>query len=152
MFVGLGFLGLLVPAMIGGEEPAAHMIHFDQLAYCSSFSLTPCLGLSDAGYRRRKNSFSSPPSGAGKSTLLRCLNGLVPHFTGGSLSGSITVAEHDPVAEGLKRSARLSALSFRTPPPNSSWIGWKTRSLLRSKTRRFLLAEMRLRVEEALHI
>ncbi|MGV1009885.1 MAG: ABC transporter ATP-binding protein [Dermatophilaceae bacterium] len=31
------------------------------------------------------------PTGSGKSTLLRCLNGLVPHFSGGTLSGSVRV-------------------------------------------------------------
>ncbi len=31
------------------------------------------------------------PTGSGKSTLLRCLNGLVPHFTGGTLSGRVEV-------------------------------------------------------------
>ncbi|WP_026923261.1 ABC transporter ATP-binding protein [Glycomyces arizonensis] len=31
-------------------------------------------------------------TGAGKSTLLRCVNGLVPHFTGGTMTGEITVA------------------------------------------------------------
>jgi energy-coupling factor transport system ATP-binding protein len=30
-------------------------------------------------------------TGAGKSTLLRCVNGLVPHFTGGRLNGTVTV-------------------------------------------------------------
>ncbi|WP_027659854.1 ABC transporter ATP-binding protein [Salinispora fenicalii] len=30
-------------------------------------------------------------TGAGKSTLLRAINGLVPHFTGGTLHGSVTV-------------------------------------------------------------
>jgi energy-coupling factor transport system ATP-binding protein len=30
-------------------------------------------------------------TGAGKSTLLRCVNGLVPHFSGGLLNGSVTV-------------------------------------------------------------
>jgi energy-coupling factor transport system ATP-binding protein len=35
------------------------------------------------------------PTGAGKSTLLRCVNGLVPHFTGGRLSGRVTVAGRD---------------------------------------------------------
>jgi energy-coupling factor transport system ATP-binding protein len=30
-------------------------------------------------------------TGTGKSTLLRCVNGLVPHFSGGTLSGSVTV-------------------------------------------------------------
>ena len=32
------------------------------------------------------------PTGAGKSSLLGLLNGLVPHFSGGILSGSVTVA------------------------------------------------------------
>jgi energy-coupling factor transporter ATP-binding protein EcfA2 len=31
------------------------------------------------------------PTGSGKTTLLRAVNGLVPHFTGGRLSGSVTV-------------------------------------------------------------
>ncbi len=41
------------------------------------------------------------PSGGGKSTLLRCLNGLVPHSTGGEFSGRVVVCgldtrEHPP--------------------------------------------------------
>jgi energy-coupling factor transport system ATP-binding protein len=39
-------------------------------------------------------------SGTGKSTLLRTLNGLVPHFTGGRLSGSVRVDGLDPFALG----------------------------------------------------
>jgi len=35
------------------------------------------------------------PSGSGKSTLLRCLNGLVPHFTGGRFGGRVRVAGRD---------------------------------------------------------
>jgi len=34
-------------------------------------------------------------TGAGKSTLLRAINGLVPHFTGGTLSGRVTVDGRD---------------------------------------------------------
>jgi energy-coupling factor transport system ATP-binding protein len=34
-------------------------------------------------------------TGAGKSTLLGCVNGLVPHFTGGRLSGRVRVAGRD---------------------------------------------------------
>ncbi len=41
------------------------------------------------------------PTGSGKSTLLRTINGLVPHFSGGTLSGRVVVdgldtAEHRP--------------------------------------------------------
>ena len=35
------------------------------------------------------------PTGTGKSTLLRTLNGLVPHFSGGTLTGSVVVAGRD---------------------------------------------------------
>jgi energy-coupling factor transport system ATP-binding protein len=34
-------------------------------------------------------------TGSGKSTLLRAVNGLVPHFSGGTLSGRVTVAGRD---------------------------------------------------------
>lgn len=40
------------------------------------------------------------PSGSGKSTLLRCLNGLVPHFSGGTISGSVNVNHLDVLATG----------------------------------------------------
>ena len=35
------------------------------------------------------------PTGSGKSTLLGTINGLVPHFTGGTLEGRVTVAGRD---------------------------------------------------------
>ncbi len=34
------------------------------------------------------------PTGSGKSTLLRCVNGLVPHFSGGTLGGRVLVDGH----------------------------------------------------------
>jgi energy-coupling factor transport system ATP-binding protein len=35
------------------------------------------------------------PTGGGKSTLLRCVNGLVPHFSGGALTGTVSVDGRD---------------------------------------------------------
>ena len=35
------------------------------------------------------------PTGSGKSTLLRCINGLVPHFSGGTLHGRVVVDGRD---------------------------------------------------------
>ncbi|MFZ1287887.1 MAG: ATP-binding cassette domain-containing protein [Candidatus Phosphoribacter sp.] len=35
------------------------------------------------------------PTGSGKSTLLRCLNGLVPHFSGGTLHGTVRIGGRD---------------------------------------------------------
>ena len=35
------------------------------------------------------------PTGSGKSTLLRCVNGLVPHFSGGTMTGTVRVDTRD---------------------------------------------------------
>lgn len=55
------------------------------------------------------------PSGAGKSTFLRCLNGLVPHFYGGKVSGSVRVAGLDPITLGPQRMARAVGMVFQDP-------------------------------------
>ena len=55
------------------------------------------------------------PSGAGKSTLLRCLNGLVPHFSGGTLRGAIRVAGYDPVQVSPRVMSRQVGFVFQDP-------------------------------------
>lgn len=55
------------------------------------------------------------PSGSGKSTLLRALNGLVPHFTGGNVSGSVRVAGHSPIKDGPAIMSRLTGMVFQEP-------------------------------------
>ena len=57
----------------------------------------------------------SGASGCGKSTLLRCLNGLVPHFTGGQISGSVTVCGLDPIAKGPEVMAGSVGFVFQEP-------------------------------------
>ena len=55
------------------------------------------------------------PSGSGKSTLLRCINGLVPHFTGGALSGQVCVAGLDACQAGPQRLSRQVGFVFQDP-------------------------------------
>lgn len=55
------------------------------------------------------------PSGSGKSTLLRAMNGLVPHFSGGSIAGRISVAGWDPIALGPHRMSRVVGLVQQDP-------------------------------------
>jgi energy-coupling factor transport system ATP-binding protein len=54
-------------------------------------------------------------SGSGKSTLLRCLNGLVPHFTGGVISGQVAVFGSDPIREGVEVMATKVGFVFQEP-------------------------------------
>ncbi len=44
-------------------------------------------------------------SGSGKSTLVRCLNGLIPHFHGGTISGEIRVNDKNPLDLSPKQMA-----------------------------------------------
>src|SRR4051794_14516318 len=54
-------------------------------------------------------------SGTGKSTLLRVLNGLVPHFYGGSIGGRVRVGGHDPIAEGPGTMSQVVGMVFQDP-------------------------------------
>ena len=55
------------------------------------------------------------PSGGGKSTLLRCLNGLIPHLSGGQFSGEVGVDGHDAVRYGPRVMSRIAGFVFQDP-------------------------------------
>ena len=59
-------------------------------------------------------------TGSGKSTLLRILNGLAPHFTGGSLSGFLVVNGKD--VTGSKPHELASQVGFVNQQPESSFV------------------------------
>ncbi len=55
------------------------------------------------------------PSGGGKSTLLRVLNGLVPHFHGGRITGSAEVAGMNTIVTPTRSLARTIGFVFQDP-------------------------------------
>jgi energy-coupling factor transport system ATP-binding protein len=55
------------------------------------------------------------PSGGGKSTLLRVLNGLVPHFHGGVISGAASVGDLDIIGTPTRQLARKVGFVFQDP-------------------------------------
>jgi energy-coupling factor transport system ATP-binding protein len=55
------------------------------------------------------------PSGSGKSTMLRCLNGLVPHFTGGKFGGQASVFGIDTREHGPRHLAGHVGFVFQDP-------------------------------------
>jgi energy-coupling factor transporter ATP-binding protein EcfA2 len=54
-------------------------------------------------------------SGSGKSSLLRVCNGLVPHFHGGTVSGSALVCGHDVIATPTRILAAKVGFVFQDP-------------------------------------
>jgi energy-coupling factor transport system ATP-binding protein len=53
------------------------------------------------------------PSGGGKSTLLKLCNGLVPHATGGTISGSVRINGRDMLKCSVRELARETAFLFQ---------------------------------------
>jgi energy-coupling factor transport system ATP-binding protein len=54
-------------------------------------------------------------SGSGKSTMLRCLNGLVPHFSGGRFGGEVVVNGLDTQHNGPRALSRSVGFVFQDP-------------------------------------
>lgn len=71
------------------------MIEFDQLSVRYDGATTPALTGVDLVIPAGELCLVIGPTGAGKSTLLGCVNGHVPHFTGGTLTGAVRVAGRD---------------------------------------------------------
>ncbi len=55
------------------------------------------------------------PSGCGKSTLVRCVNGLIPHFYEGILTGNVNVGEIDVSQTTLRKISRYVGTVFQNP-------------------------------------
>lgn len=90
------------------------------------------------------------PSGGGKSTLLRTLNGLVPHFHGGSAWGRAKILGHDLRGTRPRTLAREVALVFQEP--ESQFVAATVRQEVAFGPQNLGLSrgEIALRVEEAL--
>lgn len=55
------------------------------------------------------------PSGCGKSTLVRCVNGLIPHFYEGELTGEVSVNGIDVAKTTLRKLSRHVGTVFQNP-------------------------------------
>ncbi|WP_183065191.1 ABC transporter ATP-binding protein [Streptomyces sp. gCLA4] len=71
------------------------MIRFDEVSVTYDGAGAPSLRDVDLEVPEGELTLLVGPSGVGKSTLLGTVSGLVPHFTGGTLRGRVTVAGRD---------------------------------------------------------
>jgi len=91
------------------------MIEFDRVTYRYPGAQAPVLQELSLIVEEGEFLLVIGPSGSGKSTLLRCLNGLVPHFYGGTINGRVRVAGRDPVALGPRGMADAVGFVFQDP-------------------------------------
>ncbi|OLZ70674.1 hypothetical protein AVW11_07380 [Streptomyces amritsarensis] len=71
------------------------MIRFEQVSVTYDGACAPSVRDVDLEIPEGELTLLVGPSGVGKSTLLGTVSGLVPHFTGGTLRGRVTVAGRD---------------------------------------------------------
>ena len=131
------------------------MIEFEHLTYSypdegTGQAAAPVLD--DLSLRIEEGSFVLVvgPSGAGKSTLLRCINGLVPHFYGGTIVGHVRVAGRDPVALAPRGMSETVGFVFQDPETQAVFDVVEDELTFAMENLGFPLETMQVRVEEAL--
>src|SRR5262249_30270297 len=77
----------------GGREHL--VITFDRVSVSYAGAVRPVLREVDLTVEEGELCLVVGSTGSGKSTLLGAVNGLVPHFTGGTLAGRVVVAGRD---------------------------------------------------------
>lgn len=91
-------------------------------------------------------------SGSGKSTLLRCVNGLVPHFSGGTFAGHLAVAGLDPLRATPRGMSRHVGFVFQNPETQFVVDRVEDEIAFALENAAMPRQEMRVRVEEVLDL
>ncbi len=128
------------------------MIELENLTYTYPGGESPALRGVTLAIAEGHFALVAGPSGSGKSTLLRCLNGLVPHFSGGVVQGRITVAGHDPIAAGPQTLSCVVGFVFQDPEAQFILDRVEDEIAFALENAALPPAEMRLRVEETLQL
>jgi energy-coupling factor transport system ATP-binding protein len=110
--------------------------------------------LNDVSMAVEEGSFAlvTGPTGAGKSTLLRAINGLVPHFSGGSFSGAVAVEGMSTITRPPR--ALADVVGFVPQDPGASFVVERVEDELAYAMENLGVppAAMRRRVEETLDL
>ena len=91
------------------------MIRFSQVSLTYPHATRPTLDSVDLSIDEGELCLVVGQTGVGKSTLLGAINGLVPHFTGGTLSGRVTVNGRDTSTHPPRELADLIGVVGQDP-------------------------------------
>jgi energy-coupling factor transport system ATP-binding protein len=128
------------------------MIVFERVTYTYPEAPRPALQDVDLSLVEGVFALVAGTSGAGKSTLLRCINGLVPHFSGGELKGNIIVDGLDPVRATPRVLSRHVGFVFQDPEAQCVLDRVEDEIAFALENAALPRQEMRVRVEEALDL
>lgn len=128
------------------------MITFEDVSYTYAEAGQPALSHVQLALPEATFTLLVGPSGAGKSTLLRCTNGLVPHFSGGSLSGRVTVHGLEPVLATPQVMSRHVGFVFQNPEAQFVMNVVEDELAFALENAAMPRQEMRIRIEEVLDL
>lgn len=128
------------------------MIEFDHVTYTYPGATRPALQDFSLTLPIGEVIVVAGPSGAGKSTLLRCLNGLVPHFSGGTLTGNVRVNGLDPVTATPQVMSQHVGFVFQDPEAQFVMERVEDELAFALENAAMSPQEMRVRVEETLDL
>ncbi len=128
------------------------MITIDHLTY--TYPNSNRFALQDVSWQVAAGEFIlvAGPSGSGKSTLLRCLNGLVPHFTGGTVSGEVVVNGLNALEQGPHALSRHVGFVLQNPEAQAVLDRVEPEIAFGLENAAVPVQEMRVRVEEVLDL
>lgn len=91
------------------------MIDFRNITYSYGTDMSPSLANVTLHVNPGEVVLLTGSSGSGKSTLLRLVNGLIPHYHEGEMSGTVTVAGIEPRDRELYELAKMVGSVFQNP-------------------------------------
>jgi len=128
------------------------MIRIDGLGFHYPDQVLPALDNVNLALPESAFALVTGHSGSGKSTLLRCINGLVPHFSGGRIRGRVRVNGLDPVAATPRVMSRHVGFVFQDPETQFVLDRVEDEIAFALENAAVPRPEMRLRVEEVLDL
>lgn len=90
-------------------------IKFDQVQFTYTGAEMPALDGINLEIKFGEVVLITGPAGSGKTTLCSCINGLIPHFHEGELSGSVTIGEYDTKKVRIGGLASIVGMVFQDP-------------------------------------
>ncbi len=90
-------------------------IQIEDLSYTYPSRETPTLNGINAQISPGDFVLLTGPTGCGKSTFLRTINGLIPHSSGGTLTGTVCINNTDVSTQSLATTCQQVSLLFQNP-------------------------------------
>ncbi len=90
-------------------------VQIEQLSYTYPSRETPTIKSINAQISPSDFVLLTGPTGCGKSTLLRTINGLIPHSSSGTLTGSVHINDQNVAEQPLATTCQQVVLLFQNP-------------------------------------